>query len=121
MTRPGRLGATDISVTPFGGQWVVRRVRAARRIGVYPTQEEAISAAQALTRQKGGQVVVQDRDGATHKRFTLGRLAFEKISAVEGIRLSKTMKQDLRRSMMTTDTPEAARQVLIAKYGKTNG
>ncbi len=56
--------------------------------------------------------------GRSGESFTLGRLAFEKISAVEGIRLTAEMKRDLRRSAEETATPDAARQQLAAKYGK---
>lgn len=56
--------------------------------------------------------------GRSGQNFTLGRLAFEKISAVEGIRLTPEMKRDLRRSAEEAATPDAARQRLAAKYGK---
>ena len=92
-----------------------------RRSGVYPTQDEAIRAAQALTRPKGGQLFIHDHDGSVRERFTLGRLAFEKISAVEGIRLDPAMKRDLHRSAKEAATPEAARRMLAEKYGKTTG
>lgn len=116
-SRAVRPGPTDVSVEPLDGQWIVRRTRASRRSGVYATQDEAIRAAQALTRLKGGQVLIGD--SRSRGSFTLGRLAFEKISAVEGIRLTKTMKRDLRRSAEAA-TPEAARRELAEKYARTN-
>ena len=117
VTRPG---PTAVSVEPLGGQWAVRRAGAARRSGVYATQDEAIRAAEALTRSEGGQLRIDDGDGRVRERFTLGRLAFEKISAVEGIRLSRAMKRDLRRSAEAA-TPETARRMLAEKYGRTTG
>ncbi|MEE7458325.1 hypothetical protein MPAR168_13450 [Methylorubrum populi] len=118
--RVARPDPTDVSVEPRDGQWVVRRAGAARRSDVYATQDEALRAAQALTRPEGGQLLIQDANGHVRESFTLGRLAFEKISAVEGIRLSRDMKRDLRRSAEAA-TPDAARQLLAEKYGSTIG
>ncbi len=55
------------------------------------------------------------RDASTGK-FVLGQRAFRKISAVEGITLSKRLSADLIRA---SDLPaEKRRSVLSAKYGK---
>lgn len=118
--RVARPDPTHVSVEPRDGQWVVRRAGAARQGDIYATQDEAIRAARALTRPEGGQLLIKDAKGHVHESFTLGRLAFEKISAVEGIRLSRAMKRDLRRSAEAA-TPDAARRMLAEKYGSTTG
>ena len=52
------------------------------------------------------------------KGFTLGRAAFEKISAVEGVRFSKTMKSEFRRFDREGLSPEERRRVITSKYTK---
>ena len=49
-------------------------------------------------------------------RFVLGRQAFARISAVEGVVLSKSMTADLRR--LEDASPAERRLVLSGKYGK---
>jgi hypothetical protein len=48
--------------------------------------------------------------------FTLGRSAFTKVSEVEGIVLSRGLKDDLRR--LGSASPEKRRTTLAHKYGK---
>ncbi len=48
--------------------------------------------------------------------FVLGRVAFKRISAVEGIVVSRHLDADLE--AMAGATPERRRAVLAAKYGK---
>jgi hypothetical protein len=67
-----------------------------RACGVYRTEAEAERAAREMLRIKGGAVRIQGPDGREHERFTIGRNAFVKVSAVEGIRLSDDMIRDLR-------------------------
>lgn len=55
----------------------------------------------------------------TQKRvggFVLGRQAFSRISAVEGVYLSKDMQADFRR--LEDVSPAARRDALSGKYGK---
>ena len=50
--------------------------------------------------------------------FTIGRDAFARISAVEGLRLSDDMKRDLRELQRKGLSGEARRRAIISKYGK---
>jgi len=49
-------------------------------------------------------------------RFVLGRTAFGKVSAVEGIVVSDDLAQDLRK--LASTTPAKRRAALSQKYGK---
>lgn len=49
--------------------------------------------------------------------FTLGRQSFAKISAVEGIHLTGSMKKDFREFERKGLTAEKRRAVLSEKYG----
>ena len=53
------------------------------------------------------------------KGFTLGRGSFAKISAVEGIKLSSTMKAEFRSFDKQELSPDERRKALTRKYGKT--
>lgn len=47
----------------------------------------------------------------------LGRSAFAKISAVEGLRASRQMKSDFKKLDAENATPEQRRKYLASKYG----
>lgn len=49
--------------------------------------------------------------------FVLGRRAFAKVSAVEGIRVSKALESQLRELESTDDSRR--RDALVEMYGKT--
>jgi hypothetical protein len=51
------------------------------------------------------------------KRFTIGLAAFEKVSAVEGLRLSGEMKKTFASLERRGATPAQRRAALIKKYG----
>lgn len=55
------------------------------------------------------------RDGKTG-RFVLGREAFGKISAVEGIKMSRSMRGEFERLDKEKASPSTRRKVLSAKY-----
>ena len=61
----------------------------------------------------GGWVVARNSKSG---QFTMGRDAFGKISEVEGIVLTRGLKEDLRR--LGRASPEKRRAVLAEKYGK---
>lgn len=61
-------------------------------------------------------VQIQSARGGKSARFTLGREAFGKISAVEGISASTDLSQDLRR--LEKVAPAIRRGALAQKYGK---
>ncbi|MCF8878314.1 hypothetical protein L5876_00610 [Hyphobacterium sp. SN044] len=54
---------------------------------------------------------------ASTGQFVLGRAAFAKISAVEGLRASKTMNSDFKKLDAENATPEQRRKYLASKYG----
>jgi hypothetical protein len=53
------------------------------------------------------------------KGFTLGRQGFAKISAVEGIKMSRAMDAEFREFDRKGLSPEQRRKAIAAKYGKT--
>ena len=55
------------------------------------------------------------RDGKTGQ-FILGRKAFGKISAVEGIEMSRSMRGEFERLDKENASPSARRKALSAKY-----
>jgi hypothetical protein len=52
------------------------------------------------------------------KGLIIGRKGFEKISAVEGIRMSREMKSTFDGLDKRGDSAEARRSTLVRKYGK---
>jgi hypothetical protein len=52
------------------------------------------------------------------KGFILGRKSFEKICAVEGLRLSLEMKRTFRTLDKSDASAAVRRQTIIEKYGK---
>lgn len=75
------------------------------------------SSTMAKTISKGGKSVGKwvKRDSRTGQ-FILGRQAFGSISSVEGIKLSRSMSEDLTRT--ESMTASRRRTELAAKYGK---
>ena len=66
----------------------------------------------AKSTRSGTKVVRDARSG----QFILGRDAFGKVSEVEGIVASRSLKGDLKR--LSGASPEKRRAVLTQKYGK---
>ena len=54
----------------------------------------------------------------TAKGYTIGRLGFAKISAVEGIRTTATMEEDFREFERKGLSADERRKVISRKYGK---
>jgi hypothetical protein len=52
------------------------------------------------------------------KSFTLGRESFAKISAVEGIRLSREMQRDFQEFDRRGLSAEERRRAIMNKYGR---
>lgn len=90
------MARNDRRLGTGGTGWIVKKNGSTRAGGTYGTQAEAARAAQDMVRIKGGTVRIQGPDGRSHESFTIGRDGFAKISAVEGIRLSREMKEVLR-------------------------
>jgi hypothetical protein len=53
------------------------------------------------------------------KGFTLGRAAFEKISAVEGVRLSRKVKDEFLKFDRKGLSPDERRRAIMSKYAKS--
>lgn len=86
----------------------------------FRTQHEAVAAARNLIRPNtGGEVVIRSRNGRVRQvdTYVLGRSGFDKISAVEGISLSKEIEQDLETLNSKPLSLQERREWLIAKYG----
>lgn len=71
-----------------------------------------------MLRIKGGALRIQGPDGREHERFTIGRTAFAKVSAVEGIRLSDEMIQDLRDFDRRKLSDDERGRAIARKYGR---
>jgi hypothetical protein len=113
-----RTGAKHWSVVKGRTGWVVREAGSARAGAVYATRAEAQKAARETVRITGGEVRVQAADGRWRESFTIGRSNFAKISAVEGIVLSREMRRDFRvfdRKGLSDDERHGA---IVRKYGK---
>jgi hypothetical protein len=108
----------DRSTAPGAHGWVVRRSGSARVCGAYRTEAEAEQAAREMLRIKGGAVRIQGPDGRERERFTIGRDAFAKISAVEGIRLSDEMIRDLRDFDRRRLSDDERGRAIMRKYGR---
>lgn len=52
--------------------------------------------------------------------FVLGRASFEKISAVEGIRMSADMKRTFKQLDEKAVTPVVRRKTIAAKFGRSS-
>lgn len=108
----------DRRVGPGPAGWIVTKDGSNRPSGIYGTQAEAAQAAQDMVRIKGGTVRIQGPDGRLRKSFTIGRDAFAKISAVEGLRLSPGMERDLREfDWKGLSSRERGRRI-VRKYGR---
>jgi hypothetical protein len=55
---------------------------------------------------------------STVKSYTVGRRAFAKISAVEGIHLSESADEDFREFERKGLSPQARREAISRKYAK---
>lgn len=55
---------------------------------------------------------------ASTARVTIGRDAFDKISAIEGMNLTPAMKRTFKELDKQGLTPAQRRKALIAKYGR---
>ena len=112
------MARNDRRLGPGATGWIVRKNGSTRASGIYGTQAEAARAAQDMVRIKGGAVRIQGPDGRSHESFTIGRDSFAKISAVEGLRLSREMKQDLRDFDRKGLSDHERGRAIVRKYGR---
>jgi hypothetical protein len=58
------------------------------------------------------------KSGRTRESFTIGRVGFAKISAVEGIQLSDDMEQAFREFDSKGLAAEERRREIVSRYGR---
>lgn len=109
-TNPTRRG---LQVIPDKCGWAVRREGQPSAARVYPTQAEAIRAAQDAARNLGGELFVHGEDGRIRASHTIGRRPFSKISEVEGITLSPEAQRRARELDERGLSSEERRQAII--------
>jgi len=71
----------------------------------------------AVARDSGASAA-RSKAATAGKRFALGRDSFAKISAVEGIRLTREMKQDFREFDRKGLSAAERRRAIVNKYGR---
>lgn len=120
-SQPAAMARPDRRVGPDPAGWIVTKAGSNRPSGTYGTQAEAARAAQDMVRIKDGTVRIQGPDGRLRESFTIGRDAFAKISAVEGLRLSREMKQDLMDFDHQGLSNRERGQAIVKKYGGIPG
>jgi hypothetical protein len=69
-----------------------------------------------MTKRVGKRIRTAGSGSGKHGNFVMGRLAFSKVSAVEGIKVSAALGADLR--ALARVPAERRRSVLASKYGK---
>jgi hypothetical protein len=111
-----RKDSLAIVVVRVSGGWVVRGSGPKARRHVYKTKSAAERNAKRKATEKAHMLPSLARN-AEHGRFTVGRSAFAKISAVEGLYLSSDMKRDFRYFDQKGLTGEKRRRAIISKYG----
>jgi hypothetical protein len=114
-------GRPRIAVVPSSGGWSIAGHPAAIERRPYKTQREAVEAARKFIKtQVGGELTVHGRDGRVRSvdTYALGQEAFARISAVEGIVVTKEMHRDFKRLDRQGLSAAERRQWLAGKYGK---
>jgi hypothetical protein len=109
-----------LSVVPNAMGWTIEGLPATAASQAYKTQREAVAAARrAIRPSAGGEVVIRSRSGRVREvdTYVLGRSGFEKISAVEGITVSREIEHDFAALDRKGLSPQERRAWLIAKYG----
>lgn len=110
-----------LSVVPKSPGWAIQGSSSGTAQRTFKTQREAVVAARKLIKPRdGGEIVVHRRDGRIGgvDTYVLGGDSFDKISAVEGLRLSAEMKRMFREFDCQKLSAEERRRRIIAKYGK---
>ena len=103
---------------PTAEGWTVTSAGKEPESQIYRTQAEAKEAARAMVRVRGGGVRVQGKDGRWQESFTIGQEGITKISAVEGIRLSRAMTGAFRRFDRHGLSAADRRKAIAKAFGK---
>lgn len=114
-----RLRRTGFYVKRVGNKWVVREAGTERVIGVFESEALALRSARSIARRKGGEVRSVNAAGRVLGSFTIGFDGFEKISAVEGIRYSRTEKAAARGLASTNAAPHERAKALLLRLAIT--
>lgn len=113
-----REGGRVLSVLPQpSGEWTVLGPAAGAE-HIYPTRGAAVRAAEEKIRTSGGELRIHAPNGRVTSKFTLGRSAMEKINAVEGIALSRSMQQAFERYDREGLSPADRRKNILASVTK---
>jgi hypothetical protein len=99
-------------VVRVSGGWAVKSpgLHIGRRI--YQTKAAALRAVERIVSKRARGSARSNKP----ESFTVGRSAFGKISAIEGLYLSSAMKQDFKEFDQRGLTNEKRRRSIIAKY-----
>jgi len=108
--------ANHCSVVQVSGGWAVRG--SGSKIGrrVCRTKAEAERDAKRIASENTQKLSSSTRSGTQRDVFTVGRNAFAKISAIEGLYLSSDMKRDFREFDQKRLTSDKRRRAIISKY-----
>jgi hypothetical protein len=120
--RPTTRSRARLAIVPSASGWAIRRVGSTGPCHIFGTKREAENAAREMIRaSRGGEIVVRGRDGRIQgvDTYVFDRESFETISAVEGIHLTKEMRNDLLELDRQGLSPEARRRWLLTKYGRS--
>ncbi|NJO23384.1 MAG: DUF2188 domain-containing protein [Sphingomonadales bacterium] len=101
---------TRLFIVPHESGWAVKKPSSPSASKLYKTKREAEAAArEMIARRDGGEIVVHRRDGkiTSVDTFTLGEGSFAKVSAVEGVALTREMHRDFRGLDKRRLSPEA--------------
>lgn len=115
--RESKTGSGKTYVVPDGKAWVIKADPSSTPAKAFHTQAEATRAAREMIRDTGGEIIVRGRDGRMRSNFTVGRIGFEKISAVEGIHLTGRMRQDFQEFDQKNLSAGKRRRAIMKKYG----
>ena len=119
--RKSSTARTSVHVVPKAGGWSIRKSGSDRLTKLYTTQKEAVQAARVLAQTGGGgDVTLHRRDGRIREvdTYSMGSRAFGKVSAIEGVYLTKEMKRVFQSLDRLNLSPAERRRRLIAKYSK---
>lgn len=109
---------SNLRVVRTADGWAVVRPGALRSGRAYRTQAEAIEAAKEALQSKGGELRIQGSDGRWRESFTVGRDNLGKISAVEGIRVSRDVGATFREFDRRGLSADQRRAAIAKKFAR---
>jgi Uncharacterized protein conserved in bacteria (DUF2188) len=115
-SRLAKAGSTSHVVLVHEGGWAVKPSDGKQPISTHETKAEAVKAAKDVVRAKGGEILVQGRDGRFRESYVIGRVPFTKISAVEGITPTPEARNRAREFDRKELSAEERRRAIIEAY-----